>query len=56
VRAWAEDDPVGVTSTPFDVDTLCSRAAAVDDDLVEVWQPFAARFADLVRGRARQVA
>jgi GMP synthase (glutamine-hydrolysing) len=56
VRAWAEDDPVGVTSTPFDVDTLCARAEALDDDLTEIWQPFADRFADLVRGRARQVA
>jgi GMP synthase-like glutamine amidotransferase len=56
VRAWAEDDPAGVAATPFDVDTLCARAAAVDDDLVATWAAFAGRFADLVRARARQVA
>lgn len=56
VRSWAEEDPVGVAATPFDVDTICARFDAVVDDLTEVWQPFAARFADLVRSRARQVA
>lgn len=56
VRAWAEDDPVGVAATPFDVDTICARFDAVADDLAEVWQPFAARFAELVRTRARQAA
>ncbi|MGY1813087.1 type 1 glutamine amidotransferase [Blastococcus sp. SYSU D00820] len=54
VREWAEGDPVGVASTPFDVDTLTERAAAVDDDLAEVWSAFAARFADLVRAAAAQ--
>lgn len=56
VRSWAEDDPVGVASTPFDVGTLCARFDAVADDLAEVWQPFAARFAELVRSRSRQAA
>ena len=56
VRAWAVGDREGVAATPFDVDTLCARAAAVDEDLAEAWQPFAGRFAELVRGRARQVA
>lgn len=56
VRSWAEEDPVGVASTPFDVDTLCARFDAVADDLAEVWQPFAARFAELVRSRSRQAA
>ena len=52
VRAWAEHDPVGVASTGLDVDTICARAAAVQPDLAEVWAPFAARFADLVRARS----
>lgn len=51
VRAWAENDPVGVASTPFDVDTVVARAEAVDEDLVELWAPFAERFAELVQGR-----
>ena len=51
VRAWAENDPVGVAATPFDAGTLAARAAAVHDDLAEVWAPFARRFAELVQGR-----
>ena len=53
VRAWAESDPVGVASSPYDVDTVCARAAAVHPDLEEIWAPFAARFADLVRSSRR---
>ncbi|RBY94889.1 type 1 glutamine amidotransferase [Blastococcus sp. TBT05-19] len=52
VRAWAESDPVGMAASPLDVETLCARATAAHDDLAEVWQPFAGRFADLVRARA----
>src|SRR3954468_7239360 len=43
-RAWAESDAAGVASTPFDVDIICARAAAVDDDLVATWSAFAGRF------------
>ncbi|WP_369137543.1 type 1 glutamine amidotransferase [Modestobacter versicolor] len=53
IRRWAESDPVGVGASGTDVDTICARAAAVQPDLAEVWAPFAARFADLVRARAR---
>ncbi|MCF6744855.1 type 1 glutamine amidotransferase [Blastococcus sp. KM273128] len=53
VRAWAASDPVGVAASPLDVETLCARADAAHDDLAEVWQPFAGRFADLVRSRAQ---
>ncbi|PRY47470.1 GMP synthase-like glutamine amidotransferase [Geodermatophilus tzadiensis] len=49
VREWAEGDPVGVASTRFDAPTVAERAAAVHPDMEEVWAPFAARFADLVR-------
>ncbi|WP_222193398.1 type 1 glutamine amidotransferase [Modestobacter italicus] len=52
VRQWATGDAVGVASSGLDVPTICARAAAVLDDLAEVWAPFAARFADLVRARA----
>jgi GMP synthase-like glutamine amidotransferase len=52
VRRWARSDRVGVASTGLDVDTICARAAAVHPDLAEIWAPFAARFADLVRRRA----
>ncbi|MCZ2857190.1 type 1 glutamine amidotransferase [Blastococcus sp. VKM Ac-2987] len=52
VRAWAGSDPVGVAASPLDVETLCLRADAAHDDVAEAWQPFAVRFADLVRARA----
>jgi GMP synthase-like glutamine amidotransferase len=51
VRQWADSDPEGVASTPFDAATVAERAAVVHPDLEEVWAPFAARFADLVRAR-----
>ena len=56
VRRWAEDDPVGVGGTPFDVETLAARAAAAHDDIAEAWAPFAGRFADLVRDADRRAA
>jgi GMP synthase (glutamine-hydrolysing) len=52
VRAWAERDAEGIASTPFDVETICLRAEAAHPDLEEIWAPFAARFADLVRAAA----
>jgi hypothetical protein len=56
VRAWAASDPVGVTASPLDAETLCARAEAVHPDLEETWAPFAGRFADVVRapGTARR--
>jgi GMP synthase (glutamine-hydrolysing) len=56
VEEWAERDVVGVAASPFDRATICARAAAVHPDLEEVWAPFAARFADLVRASARAAA
>jgi GMP synthase-like glutamine amidotransferase len=47
-RQWAEDDPVGIAGTPFDVDTVVARVAAADDDVVAAWAPVAERFAALV--------
>ncbi|GAA3181730.1 type 1 glutamine amidotransferase [Blastococcus jejuensis] len=56
VREWAERDTVGVAASPHDRETLCLLTDAVHPDLEAVWAPFAARFADLVRTRARQAA
>jgi GMP synthase (glutamine-hydrolysing) len=56
VRAWAERDAEGIASTPFDVETIWRRAAAAHPDLAEIWAPFAARFADLVRAAATRRA
>jgi GMP synthase-like glutamine amidotransferase len=56
VRGWAEHDPEGVAATPFDVDTVCARAAAALPDVAQVWSAFAARFADLVRNSGRRAA
>ena len=46
VRAWADEDRVA--DDGYDVEQLVARAAAVDDDLQEVWQPFIAAFAGIV--------
>ncbi|MGY1624037.1 type 1 glutamine amidotransferase [Geodermatophilus sp. SYSU D00965] len=56
VAEWAEHDVVGVAASGLDRETISARAAAVHPDLEEVWAPFAARFADLVRTRARAAA
>ncbi len=56
VRFWAESDRVGVAASPWDVETICARATAAQPDLEEVWAPFAGRFAELVRSRARKAA
>jgi GMP synthase (glutamine-hydrolysing) len=47
VRSWAHEDTAALAG--YDVDTIVARAVAVHDDLAEVWQPFAAAFADIVR-------
>lgn len=50
VRAWAATDADALAG--WDVQRLLSRSDAAHDDLVEVWQPFAAAFADIVRDPA----
>jgi GMP synthase-like glutamine amidotransferase len=47
VRSWAEEDSGELAD--WDLDAVVARAAAIDDDLAEVWAPFAAVFADIVR-------
>jgi len=56
VHEWAERDTVGVAASPHDRDTICLLSDAAHPDIEEVWAPFAERFADLVRARARQAA
>jgi GMP synthase (glutamine-hydrolysing) len=56
VREWAEEDVVGVAASPHDKETICLLSDAAHPDVEEAWAPFAARFAELVRGRARQAA
>jgi GMP synthase (glutamine-hydrolysing) len=56
VHEWAERDVVGVAASPHDRETICLRSDAAHPDVAEAWAPFAARFADLVRARARSAA
>ena len=50
VRQWAADDAEQLRD--YDVERILARADAVHDDLAEVWQPFAAAFAAVVRDPA----
>lgn len=50
VRAWAAADAQALEG--YDVQRLLSRTDSVHDDLAEVWQPFAAAFADIVKDPA----
>jgi GMP synthase (glutamine-hydrolysing) len=56
IHEWAERDVVGVAASPWDRETICLLSDAAHPDIEEVWAPFAGRFADLVRTRARQAA
>ena len=46
LRQWATDDADAMAD--YDVDVILARAAAADADVVEVWMPFAERFAAIV--------
>ena len=50
VRRWAADDADALAG--YDVERILARADAAHDDIAEVWQPFAAAFADVVRDPA----
>ena len=56
VDEWAERDTVGVAASPWDEQTVKELTRAAHPDIEEAWQPFAVRFADLVRSRAAQPA
>jgi GMP synthase (glutamine-hydrolysing) len=47
VREWAREDSELLAD--YDLERIVDRAVAAHDDIAEVWQPFAARFADVVR-------
>lgn len=55
VAHWAERDAAALRDAGVDPAQVRDAVAAVRDDLAEVWQPFADRFAALVRGE-RDVA
>jgi GMP synthase-like glutamine amidotransferase len=56
VHEWAERDEVGVAASPHDRETICLLSDEAHPHVQEAWAPFAARFADLVRGVARRAA
>src|SRR5579859_432528 len=47
VRDWARADAASLED--YDVERILARSDSVHDDLVEVWQPFAAAFVDVAR-------
>ena len=47
VRSWAAQDAANLPD--HDLDLIVSRAAAVHEDIAEVWRPFAHAFAGVVR-------
>lgn len=47
VQAWADEDRGELAD--YDLDAIVERAVAIHDDLAEVWAPFAAAFAGIVR-------
>lgn len=50
VADWVDEDRPLLAELDLDPAAVVSAAAAVMDDLAEVWAPFAARFAALARG------
>ena len=56
IHEWAERDVVGVAASPHDRETICLLSDEAHPHIEAAWAPFAARFADLVRARARQAA
>jgi hypothetical protein len=50
IADWAADSGAELAELGIDPATLVERTEAVMDDVAEVWQPFAARFALIARG------
>jgi GMP synthase-like glutamine amidotransferase len=50
VADWAAADALALAEVGLDAEAVVARVNELADDLFEVWQPFAARFAALVRG------
>ncbi len=53
--SWAAGNGEVLADLGTDAETVLAGCAAVQDDLVEVWQPFAARFAAVARGELEVV-
>jgi GMP synthase-like glutamine amidotransferase len=49
VKDWAADDAAKLVDNGVDADRILARLDEAHADLTEVWQPFARRFANLVR-------
>lgn len=49
--AWVDANRADLADRGIDADTLIARVDALMDDIFEVWQPFARRFADVALGR-----
>jgi GMP synthase-like glutamine amidotransferase len=56
IHEWAARDLVGVAASPHDRETICLLSDQAHPHVQEAWAPFAGRFAELVRARARQAA
>jgi GMP synthase-like glutamine amidotransferase len=50
IASWAEPNGEMLVGLGTDVDTVIAECADVLDDIEDVWQPFAARFAAVARG------
>jgi hypothetical protein len=50
IADWAGSDGEMLAELGLTAEGLVERAAAVMDDMFEVWQPFALRFAMVARG------
>lgn len=50
IADWASTDPGLLADLDLSADGLVAQTAAAQDDLFEVWQPFAHRFAMVARG------
>jgi GMP synthase-like glutamine amidotransferase len=50
VAGWADADSLALAELGLTPEDVVHRTAELEDDLFEVWQPFATRFAALARG------
>ena len=50
IASWAADNTSTLADLGTDADSVVAQCAAVLDDIEDVWQPFASRFAAVARG------
>jgi GMP synthase-like glutamine amidotransferase len=50
IASWAADNASTLADLGTDAESVVAQCAAVIDDIEEVWQPFASRFAAVARG------